>query len=419
MRIRIQPDEVAAAAQQFTAAAADLEEALAILGPGEVAWVAARASRPMGSDGCIPSTVWTCRDSTWGARARVAARVQERVADVVVRGALEQRRLEALGAQLRVIARLWAEVEEGVGAALRRLDERAYRHPDVVERWADRSNRWVLGPLIRVGGVGGVFNERDSDVLALRCNGTRAGEPPASLADLIATDAEVTDSDGGVRVTEVVRADGTSAWIVAISGTQEWSPLPGDNPFDLTTDVQSVANRATLAAVGVHLALLQAQRSTGRDTSAEPVLVTGHSLGGILAATVAADPSFRHGRNIVGVVAAASPIAKVSVPKSVSVVAIEHRGDVVPLLDGQPNPTRPGWHTTITDPGPERTEGLASKAHAGDLYRESAAAMDSAAAAASQPPEWKEVIAPFVTGPDRSAVVHEFTLTREWQNPRT
>ena len=78
------------------------------------------------------------------------------------------------------------------------------------------------------------------------------------------------------------------AWVVEIPGTQDWWPLPGPNPFDLTGDVASLAGRATAAGEVVATALAAAGARTG-----EPVLLAGHSLGGMVAAGLAADPSFR------------------------------------------------------------------------------------------------------------------------------
>ena len=137
--------------------------------------------------------------------------------------------------------------------------------------------------------------------------------------------------------------------------------------------------------------MLAAQRSTGRDTGAEPILLSGHSLGGMLAAGLAADPAFRHGRNVTGVVTAGSPIGRMPVPASAGVVALEHRGDFVPASTGwRDAPTT--WHTLTTDPDVQETGGRASRSHAGELYEGSARAFDMVAREGEL--EWEEVIAP-------------------------
>jgi pimeloyl-ACP methyl ester carboxylesterase len=68
----------------------------------------------------------------------------------------------------------------------------------------------------------------------------------------------------------------------------------------------------------------------------DPVLVVGHSLGGMEAASLLAHDS---GFHITHVVTAGAPIAGVSgYPAGSHVLSLENQGDVVPLLDGQDNP---------------------------------------------------------------------------------
>ena len=68
----------------------------------------------------------------------------------------------------------------------------------------------------------------------------------------------------------------------------------------------------------------------------EPVLLVGHSLGGMEAAALASRDT---GFAITDVVTAGSPTAQVDgFPDGVHVLSLEHHGDVVPLLDGADNP---------------------------------------------------------------------------------
>lgn len=412
MRARADPDELASAALVLGRAARVVEEARGGVHPGGTAWLVARVSAAAVPSGMVGAgDPWT--------RMRLAREIQDGLAAFVVAATVEERRLDALAARLRLVAQLYAEVEAAVTSTLEGLNRTVHDHPDVLERVAEVGNRFALRRILNLGGRVDLLREGPEDMVGLTSAPPRTVPPPTSLADLIATDVDVEQTPGLVRVSEVVRADGSSAWIVHVSGTQEWSPRAGDNVFDVTTDVRSVAGDSTLAAIGVHLALLQAQRSTGRDTSREPVLVSGHSLGGILAAALASDPSFRNGRNVVGVVTAGSPIARMPVPQSVSVVALEHPHDPVPRLDGRPNPPRENWHTVRVSPDVSRTGGLASKTHAGSLYAESAQRVVSDAAESARQEEWEEVVEPFVRGSGRTTVVHDFTLTREWHNPRS
>ncbi len=424
--LRLDPEAIAAAGRAFAAGADDLAAALSAVDLGSTAWLLVRAAAPMPVVPVLQlsSTVAGVEgdpDLTLVERVRCCAVGQELVTDVAVRATVERRRLRLLAAALAHAAALWAEVEAAISAGLRRVDQLGHAHPGAVEGLAAAA-RPLLPALVRTAaGVGWLTEDRE-DFLGVRGAPARAAPAPDTLGDLIAGDAEVAQRIGGVRVTEVIRADGTSSWVVQISGTQQWGPVSGAEVFDLTTDVRAVAGDATLAAVGVHLALLQAQRSTGRDTSTEPVLLTGHSLGGILAATVAADASFRDGRRIVGVLTAGSPVDRIDVPTTIPLVSIEHVGDVVPRLDGQSRPTQ-GSRTTINvDPGPGATSGLASRAHAGELYADSARHLGGPAAERGPAPgahtPGEEVIDEVLHDGVR-AVVHDFTLSREWQNPRS
>lgn len=214
--------------------------------------------------------------------------------------------------------------------------------------------------------------------------------PPGGLSDLVRDEAAL---DGRVRVVEVHGPQG-AAWIVEIAGTQVWDPRAGVSPFDLTTDVRSMAAESTLLAVGVERALAAAQSSAARsapvrrDVASEPVLLSGHSLGGIVAAGLASSAQFRSAHRVTHVIALGSPIGKVPVPTDVQVLAVEHRQDPVPRLEGRPNPDRASWVTVTRDlegeaetdaladgqePGPARR---ASAAHRADLYVGTAAAVD-------------------------------------------
>ena len=81
----------------------------------------------------------------------------------------------------------------------------------------------------------------------------------------------------------------------------------------------------------------------------EPVLLVGHSLGGMEAAALASRDT---GFAITDVVTAGSPTAQVDgFPDGVRVLSLEHHGDVVPLLDGADNPDSVEQTTVTFDDG--------------------------------------------------------------------
>ncbi len=254
---------------------------------------------------------------------------------------------------------------------------------------------------------------------------------PRSLRALAADQRNVGDGEtyaGHVRVIEVPQEHG-SVWIVEISGTQEWGPRAGSNPLDVTTDVRTMAQDATVLADGVQQALDQAQAVSGGSPSGHVMLV-GHSLGGIAAAGLASSPRFIAAHPVTHVVTMGSPVGRMPVPAGIEVLSLEHAQDAVPRLDGQPNPDRATWVTVSrdlrevdpgrggaamggVDEGVVETRGLdrASQAHDSRLYVDTAALVDD-----SVDPSvvgWRATGASFFAGDDHGEpVVRDFAIER-------
>ncbi len=201
--------------------------------------------------------------------------------------------------------------------------------------------------------------------------------PPAGVGGIL--QRVVACSPGTIRVDRVTAADGRRAWAVAIPGTDEWSPRTGADPFDLTSDVQALAGDTS--AVG--RLVIEALRSAGVRPG-ESVLLAGHSLGGMVAAQLAADPLVRKEFRITNVVTAGSPVALSGVPRSISVLSLEHTEDLVPRLDGGLNPDRPSWVTVSRPVTAEPASGSSSDdvrpeflhTHGSDTYAQTGALID-------------------------------------------
>lgn len=231
--------------------------------------------------------------------------------------------LRELGLRVQVAARLYAAREEAVRLMLRRLTDQA-REVGLL-REAPRMPALVEQP---------------------------PGQAPTDLGSALEEiNALGSTKDGQIRVIGQPQADGSMTWTVLIPGTQSWDPRAGDNPMDLTTNIAAMSDQVTLLAAGVAGALGAAQASAGRDGRGDEVLLVGHSQGGIIAAGLAADPGFRARFSVSHVVTAGSPIALIDVPREVSVVSLEHDGDIVPALDTADNPWRAGW-VTVKGPAP-------------------------------------------------------------------
>jgi len=229
---------------------------------------------------------------------------------------------------------------------------------------------------------------------ALRPDG-RAARPPRGLGDLAASmddvgalstvprQAQRDPWRSRVRVSRVQQPAGGDAWVVVIPGTQTWAPTGGANPSDLTSNLALLSDSTASAEGALVQAATDAMTQAG-IAPGDPVLVAGHSQGGIAAAVLAtrADSPF----TITHVYTEGSPIADLDVPDSVSVLAVEHSGDLVPNLDDGPgtNPDTATW-TTVTAPVPTAAQvtvpdeaSLAAPllAHESRKYQHTAAALD-------------------------------------------
>ena len=253
-------------------------------------------------------------------------------------------------------------------------------------RWPTGSYEDAVGGLVHAGGMFGMF--RDSGEVGVRpVEGELSELAPRSVADIFREQYRLGADDGQVQIVRVTQPDGSSAWIVQIPGTQEWGPQRGDNPVDLTTNVRMMAGQSTHMQAQV----AEAMRAAG-VRQGEPVMLTGHSQGGITAAALAADPGFRSTFAVRSVVTGGSPIARFDIPDSVSVLSLEHDQDAVPMLDGRENPDRPNWITverslpttehTVQDPLAEQPSpvtvhpGVAT-AHGTDVYTDTGRQVDA------------------------------------------
>jgi pimeloyl-ACP methyl ester carboxylesterase len=212
-----------------------------------------------------------------------------------------------------------------------------------------------------------------------------------------------------IRVQRLEHPGGGRSWIVSVPGTRTWSALAGPNPLDLTGNVRAMAQQRTAAGAAVLAAMRQAGVGPG-----EPVLLAGHSQGGLVAADLAADPVARREFDITHLVTAGSPIARDQIPADVEVLALEH-DDLVPRLDGAPNPAGPNW-VTVSRPASADPQLRAVAAdspmpgHSLAGYARTAALVD----ASSNPSllAWRRGAAAFLAGPAGAAEVRVYDAER-------
>ena len=302
------------------------------------------------------------------------------------------------------------------------------------EDWPDQDYEVAVRQLADSAALWGLLSDGRRARVIAEPRPRPGSQVPRTLRDLATDQRNVGDGEdyaGHVRVIEVPQPQG-SAWLVEISGTQVWDPRAGSNPFDVTTDVRAMAQDATVLADGVHQALEQAQAAStasaaaaGRERSDGPVMLVGHSLGGITAAGLASSPRFTRAHPVTHVVTMGSPVGRMPVPGDIAVLALEHTQDAVPRLDGAPNPDRATWVTVSRDldgidlPGAELdgTEARdaevdrASEAHDSRLYVETAALVDG-----SKDPSvatWRAGCSAFFAGDTHGApAVRDYAIER-------
>jgi pimeloyl-ACP methyl ester carboxylesterase len=181
---------------------------------------------------------------------------------------------------------------------------------------------------------------------------------------------------GAVRIERWTGEDGVTRRIVYIPGTQDWLNISG-NPFDSQADLELAAGNLPDAA-----GLVAAALKTDGARPGEPVMLAGHSLGGMLATALAANPALTSRFTVQAVVTAGSPVGRIALPSSVNALHLEGTRDIVPGLDGRPNPDTPTRTTVHHDARDSQLPELAGEgedigsAHHLDTYAQTARLVD-------------------------------------------
>lgn len=166
-----------------------------------------------------------------------------------------------------------------------------------------------------------------------------AGQPPRNLPDVLLELARRNDDTrhGAIDVRILTLADGSRRVIVDVTGTKSWTPLPTRDVTSLTTNGRALVGARTAYEQGV----LAAMRRAGVRRT-DPVMLVGHSEGGMVAVTAARDAARSGEFDVTHVVTAGSPVGRTvsQLPTGVRVLALENERDVVPHLDGVANPDR-------------------------------------------------------------------------------
>ncbi|GAA3814517.1 alpha/beta hydrolase [Cellulomonas soli] len=161
------------------------------------------------------------------------------------------------------------------------------------------------------------------DTAGVLANVARSYAPHAGGTGLPGT------SEATISVQRLDHPDGTRSWVVEIPGTQDGG-VAGEVPTDMSTNLQLMAQ----APDDMTAAVVQAMHDAGIGAD-EPVLLAGHSQGGMVAMNVASAAAGTFA--VKAVVTAGSPDLPGPPPPGVQVLAIRHTADAVPQTDGTPD----------------------------------------------------------------------------------
>lgn len=170
---------------------------------------------------------------------------------------------------------------------------------------------------------------------------------PRTVSDLILDLARRNlGRPGEISVSFVTGSDGVRRAVVDIPGTKSWNPAPVADVTSVGTDIRAIAGHDTSYERGVFAALADA--GVRPDV---PVLLVGHSEGGIVAVNAARDAAASGRFRITHIVTAGSPVGTLAatLPSTVQLLALENTADIVPGLDGVPNPDRVNVTTVRVD----------------------------------------------------------------------
>jgi hypothetical protein len=195
---------------------------------------------------------------------------------------------------------------------------------------------------------------------------------PRGFADLAARVPRAARGGAQIRVEQY--GDGTAgrSFIVYIGGTADASPRSSTDPWDVTSDVGTVAG----ADSGAVRATEQAMREAGVGPD-DRVVLAGYSLGGIVAREVVDRGAFP----VDGVLTLGAPVGRIPVPEGVSAVSVEHSDDVLAALGGHGLADGDGGHPVVVrrSVAAELADGGTTlfAAHGLDRYAETAALLDA------------------------------------------
>ena len=152
-------------------------------------------------------------------------------------------------------------------------------------------------------------------------------------------------------------------YVVYIPGTEDWAPVTGKNPLDLTSISGAISKTGS---AGSERAVALAMEKAGIRPEST-VLFVGHSQGGLVGANIST--RFAGSR----LLTFGAPISQLGSELTAESMAVEHVGDVIPRLDGKPNAFSPNLVTVRQELASEKS----LHPHSMETYRDTAQVIDA------------------------------------------
>ncbi|MEN0128260.1 MAG: hypothetical protein AAGC49_02380 [Brevundimonas sp.] len=204
-----------------------------------------------------------------------------------------------------------------------------------------------------------------------------------------------------ISVQRLTHPDGGHAWVVEIPGTQSGA-FGGAVATDMTTNARLIAGLPDDMSTGV----LHALRDAG-VRSDEPILLAGHSQGGMVAVTAAALAAGAY--DVRAVLTAGSPDVPRRAPAGVQVRHYRIDEDLVPQSDGRPDAV---GRDVVVVRRRLRARGVAGS-HALDQYVRTAELADAELAGSPALRGFDAELARVLGPPGTTAQTWQFSVTRD------
>lgn len=214
-------------------------------------------------------------------------------------------------------------------------------------------------------GVAGRFGALRETGVSVERAAPAAASPAVTFAERA---SRIPEGEAQVRIDRYRSAGEADRFEVYIGGTRDFSAVAGTEPWDMTSNVAGIAGQDA----GSYRAVQEAMAAAGVSADS-PVVFTGYSQGGLVAAQLAASGAY----NADGLFTLGAPAAQVPVPASVPWLAVEHTDDIVPALGGTWASADPVLARREFFAGTPVDTSVAFPAHQLSAYRQTAALVDA------------------------------------------